>query len=61
MLGRYCTSSVALLLTPSSSAGLVNLSRDSVLLIHSAEELSKKELFGLKQVVSRGVMCKYPN
>lgn len=40
-------------------AGLVNLSRDSVLVVHSAEELTKKELFGVKQVVSRGVVCKH--
>jgi hypothetical protein len=40
----------------SNAAGLLNLSRDSVLVIHSAEELSKKEVFGVKQVVSRGVM-----
>lgn len=40
-------------------AGLVNMSRDSVLVVHSAEELSKKELFGVKQVVSRGVVCKH--
>lgn len=39
-----------------ASAGLVNVSRDSVLMIQSAEELSKKEVFGLKQVVSRGAM-----